>query len=80
MNVGVLEAGQNQSATRVHGPGAAGTERLDLVIAADGDDAATAGGQRLGARLQRIHGADIAIDDEKIGRRLGHDPAYYTCA
>ncbi len=64
MDMGVLEARQQQPAAGIDDPGPRPRERARIAIIADPDDATLPRRQRPHPRLQRIHGADVGIDDD----------------
>jgi len=66
MDVRVLKARQHQAPTRIDHAGRRRRQRADLRVVAERHDASSACCERRHARLQRIHGADVAVDDDEV--------------
>src|SRR5262245_50928285 len=68
MDMGVLEAGQNQAATGINNPSGFAGKCPDLGCRSQCHDPAVTRSEARNFGHQRIHGPDIAVDENEIRR------------
>ncbi len=72
MDVGILEARQEQPPTEVDDPGRRADRRRDLAGAPDGGDPISVDGDRLRRRPRRVDGVDVAPGEDDVGGSVWH--------
>jgi hypothetical protein len=76
VEMAVVEAGDDPPPFGIKHFRAGATQRQDLVVLADGDDAAGLDGEGRGHRARRVEGGDAATAEDQVGRGgVGHDAA-----
>ena len=75
MNVGIVEAGQEQFAIRVDHSRLGAMPCFDVCIRSHSDDPVVEHGNRLSRRLSGIYRIDLGIVDDQIGSGLGLRPS-----
>ena len=67
VDVAVVESGHDPTPFQIHDLRAGSDERLDVIVLADGDDAAMPDGDCLGFRLVLVDRPDLAIPQDEVG-------------
>jgi len=70
MDVGILEAGQQEAAGEVDDAGARPDERVDVSGRPDRDDPLATDRDRFGAPSRRVNGVDVAAGEDHVGGTL----------
>ncbi len=67
----VVEAGENEATAELHHAGLRADEAGDLAVGADEDDPVAGDGDRLGPAASGIHGVDLTVPEDEVGRKAG---------